>query len=277
MTPQAPQISIILPVRNGERFLSQAVESCLEQTLKDFELIIVDDGSTDNTPRLIETFTDPRIRVVRHPSSKGMAAALNSGFRASRGEFLTWVSDDDFFEAEALATLKSYLDRHGNADFVYSHYDLVDENGCYIRAGKTDVPSALDEDNCVGHCFLYRRCVYEALGDYHSDAFLVEDYEYWLRVRKQFRMVLIDPFLFFHRLHPASLTMVHSPSEVMDQVHAVRKPYIAGYKNRYFEASRAVARGDQGAAQTHLLMSVLLNPFFAPAWKKLFNLITHRT
>jgi glycosyltransferase involved in cell wall biosynthesis len=94
---QAPLVSIILPTYNGSQYLSEAIESCLHQTYENWELILVDDCSTDATPQIIGRYVgrDPRIRSIRHASNKKLPEALNTGHAAAQGEYLMWTSDDN--------------------------------------------------------------------------------------------------------------------------------------------------------------------------------------
>src|SRR5262245_61923913 len=94
-----PSVSIVLPTYNGSRFLAESIQSCLDQTYPDFELIIVDDCSTDVTPAIIAEFSarDSRVHTVRHEKNKKLPGALNTGMALSRGRFLTWTSDDNLY------------------------------------------------------------------------------------------------------------------------------------------------------------------------------------
>src|SRR5215468_4846876 len=103
----APLVSVVLPTYNGSRYLRGAVESVLAQTLADFELIVVDDCSTDATPALVAELAarDPRIIAVRHEANRKLPGALNTGFARARGRYFTWTSDDNLYAPAALARL----------------------------------------------------------------------------------------------------------------------------------------------------------------------------
>jgi len=104
-----PLITIVLPTHNGVRYLRQSVESCLSQTHRELELIVVDDGSTDGTPEMIASFDDPRIVRVRNAPNLGLPASLNVGFTRARGDYLTWTSDDNWYELNALERMLDFL------------------------------------------------------------------------------------------------------------------------------------------------------------------------
>jgi glycosyltransferase involved in cell wall biosynthesis len=203
---ESPLISIILPVYNGEKYLRESIDSCLRQSFVDWELIIVDDGSTDGTDRIIRSYKDARILSIRHAVNRRLPAALSTGFRQSRGRFLTWTSCDNRFASSALQVLLDFLNDHPEADLVYSDFDFIDERGALVRKHRAGPTESLHIGNVVGMSFLYRRSVYEAIGDYDDDAFLAEDYDYWLRANQKFRLTHLPKTLYEFRLHPDSLT-----------------------------------------------------------------------
>lgn len=203
-----PLISIVLPTYNGSRYLREAIESCRAQTFAGWELIIVDDASTDETLGICREFeaSDSRIRVVRHKENRKLPAALNTGFSSARGEYLTWTSDDNLFEPDALAEMIAFLRGNPVIDIVYSDYLEIDELGKLTRRVTAPSPSALVSCNAVGPSFLYRRKVHEALHGYDESLFLVEDYDFWIRASLLFRMDRLHMSLYRYRCHGASLT-----------------------------------------------------------------------
>jgi len=226
---QQPLVSIVLPSFNGSRYIHQAIKSCLEQTFPHLEMLIIDDGSTDNTVEIVQSFKDPRLKLLRLNQNQGHIAALNIGFAAAKGEFLTWTSDDNYYAPEAIDLMLDELIA-SKVDFVYTRYQVIDENNKNIKVGRTEDPDYLDLDNCVGGCFLYRRIVYETIGNFNPEAFLAEDYEYWLRVREKFKMKKLDAVLYFYRSHEQSLTGVHKEEKVKAQVARIRDRFIPKWK-----------------------------------------------
>jgi len=189
--------------------------------------------------RIVRSFNDPRIRCCTHEKNQGLVASLNDGFARATGQYLTWTSDDNWYEPCAFEHMAGYLNGHADIAFVYAGYRFVDAEGRAVRGGRTRDPAFLDEDNCVGGCFLYRRTVYEELGAFDQDFFLVEDYEYWLRVRAHFGMKRLDDILYCARLHERSLTATHTPREVQTQVEKARNKYIRQWKRLFFEGRDA--------------------------------------
>ncbi|MBV9469406.1 MAG: glycosyltransferase family 2 protein [Abitibacteriaceae bacterium] len=205
---QQPLVSIVLPTYNRAERLPRALRHCLQQTYSHLEVIVVDDGSKDDTPQVVAQFQkeDARVRYVRQ-DNQGLPAALNTGFRESRGEYLTWTSDDNWYHAEAIAIMARALEQRPTVSFVYCDYKAVDGAGNLLRPVPLAEPEVLMRENCVGACFLYRRRVYEQIGDYDCNLFLAEDYDYWLRVRQHFQMVHIpDVCPYSYGWHEDSLT-----------------------------------------------------------------------
>ncbi|MBU7008191.1 glycosyltransferase family 2 protein [Phosphitispora fastidiosa] len=203
-----PLVSIVLPTYNGERYLAQSIESCLSQTYLNWELIIVDDASTDNTPNIILRYvnSDTRIFYKKHNTNRKLPAALNTGFKTARGTYLTWTSDDNCYCREAIATMVEYLECNPNTDMVYADYNIIDDRSNMLEYVRVGMPEDLWKANCVGACFLYKRIIYDKLGGYAEELFLAEDYDYWLRASIAFKLEPLHQLLYLYRVHGSSLT-----------------------------------------------------------------------
>lgn len=201
-----PKISAILPTYNGERFIRQAIESCLLQSWTDFELIIINDASTDATANIVSSYQDKRIILFHHSENKKLPAALNTGFHHAQGDYFIWMADDDYWAPDAFIILADYLDQHPEVDGAYADYCRMDENGNFIERISLDHQNPDRPLNT--HAFLYRREVFHTLGGYNLNCFLVEDYEFWLRAcaRYQIYYVPTDHPLYHLRDRPGSLT-----------------------------------------------------------------------
>ena len=221
----SPLVSIVLPTYNGSQYLEQAIQSVLKQTYPNWELIIVDDGSTDDTPNIISRYTalDPRVCSIRHPVNLRLPAALNTGFAQAKGEYLTWTSDDNYYRPNALATMVDFLEAHPEVDIVYTDCSVIDEGGNVIAYRKATPITDLVWKNCVGPSFLYRRRVQEKLGPYSDELFLAEDYDFWLRAAAagfQFQPLHVD--IYCYRVHGKSLSSIERPNvrKVADKARA---------------------------------------------------------
>ena len=203
-----PLVSIILPTYNGERYLREAIDSCLLQSYENWELILVDDCSTDTTPAIVTEYVkrDRRVRSIRHDTNLRLPAALNTGHAAATGVYLTWTSDDNRFLRDAIRTMVEFLDRHSNIGLVYADCVVIDEQGKYVGDYPAQPASRLAYENALSACFMYRRRVYEVIGGYDAAQFLAEDYDYWLRVYREFEMASLPQVLYEYRRHEQSLT-----------------------------------------------------------------------
>lgn len=204
------RVSIVLPVYNGAKYLRQSIESCLRQTHRNIELIIVDDCSTDKTPEIIAEYAarDSRIVSVRNRSNLHLAGALNVGFRRAEGQLLSWTSHDNYYSPSAIETLVRQLCSLPQIGLVYSAFYHIDAEGRVDpRITYLPLPWVLPYHiNAVGPCFLYRRSVYEEVGDYDERIEFEEDYEYWLQVFRRFKMMRLHLPLYYYRRHAESMT-----------------------------------------------------------------------
>jgi len=204
-----PLVSIILPTYKRAHLLAQAMRSVLDQTYANLELIVVDDNSPDDTAAVVQSFDDPRIRYLKNAPNLKLPRALNRGFAMARGEYLTWTSDDNLLAPTAIERMVGML-AGGECDFVYADYWLFSEqdaNGRPIAPQHDRLLDTLrlDKGNHIGACFLYTRELYEAVGDYDPELFLVEDYDYFLRAARQFRFYHIAEPLYYFRRDDATL------------------------------------------------------------------------
>ncbi len=217
------KVSIVLPTYNGSKYLHQSIESCLMQTHRNIELIIVDDGSAEDIGKIVNSFGDSRIKFFRHDKNRGVAEALNTGFRNSTGLYLTWTSDDNYYVETAVEELVRFLQTYPRVDFVHAERYNLDERtadqGWWIQR---TLPASLLKIDCgIGACFLYKRKVYEAIGDYDAAASLNEDYDYWIRVSKRFNMQRLFKPLYYYRYHEESLTGKFGVDEINRQARLV--------------------------------------------------------
>ena len=204
-----PLVSIVLPTYKRAHLLPHAIRSVLHQTHGNLELIIVDDNSPDGTAEVVNSFDDGRIRYTRNDSNLKLPRSLNKGFSLAKGAFLTWTSDDNFFSDDAIEKMVDTL-LTGNCDLVYADYFLfadIDQRGSALETYHEHLPGKLqlEKGNHIGACFLYTRKAYETVGEYDQDLFLVEDYDYFMRIAKQFEVCHIPEPLYYFRRHDDAL------------------------------------------------------------------------
>jgi glycosyltransferase involved in cell wall biosynthesis len=236
--PDAPLVSIVLPTYKRAHVLPLAIRSVLAQTYSNWELIVVSDNSPDNTEEVVKAFDDPRIRYYRNDPNLRLPRTLNRGFSLAKGEYLTWTSDDNMLAPEAIARMVEALSS-GETDFVFADYHEfadTDADGNPLDMKPVRLPDNPDmaKGNAIGACFLYTRTVYARIGDYDHDLFLNEDYDYWMRVARQFRIAHIPELLYYFRRDEDSLYCSRF-AEVRAGSLLVR------YKNRYLSAGEVLA------------------------------------
>jgi glycosyltransferase involved in cell wall biosynthesis len=271
-----PLVTIVLPTYNRANLLHGAVKSCVTQTWKSLEIIVVDDGSSDNTAQVVEEWSrlDRRIRYVRQQNGK-IPRALNTGFREAKGVFFTWTSDDNLYEPEAIELMATYLMTHSEIGLVYCDYKLIDADGTILEVSRRTSPDTIANVNSVGACFMYRRSVAEAVGTYDTEAFLAEDYDYWLRISKVAplaHMSGLAPYLY--RVHSNSLTHTRE-AEAEIQAARVRTKHARSQFERhqiladgYCAAGNASRHhGEFGKALFHYLRSICHKPWKAAAYR----------
>lgn len=222
-----PKVSIILPTHNGSRYLLESISSCLNQSFDDFELLVVDDCSTDDTPEILRSVNDPRLRVIHLEVNRKLPGALNAGFEQAQGEYHTWTSDDNLYLPGALARMVDFLDQNPRTDGVYTDtFRLLDEK----RIGRWHSgPSFhLTKMQIVGACFLYRGTLWDRVGRYDESSFLVEDYDWWVRAWKSgARLKHLPEVWYEYRIHSNSLGESHGRSVVHDKKTAVRDRHFS--------------------------------------------------
>jgi glycosyltransferase involved in cell wall biosynthesis len=210
-----PLVSAAIITHNRARYLGDAIRSVLDQSFRDLELIVVDDGSTDETPEVVAPYLD-RIRYVRQEHS-GKAAARNAAVALSRGAFFAFCDSDDVWNPDRLERQMDAFRRNPHVGMVHGHVEIIDENGRPMpertasarklfasahRHGATYASYALD-CRCFSSTILLRRNVFEVVGPYDPDL-AIEDYDFYLRVLLHFDVLFLgDEPLAKYRAHDA--------------------------------------------------------------------------
>lgn len=185
-----PRVSVIMPAYNAVRFLSEAVDSVLKQTFQDFELIVVDDGSTDRTRDVVAEFFDPRIHYI-YQDNRGPAAARNAGIAAARGEFIAPLDSDDLALPHRLTTQMSYLEAEPALSVVGSGYEWIDEQGQRIPWNNhswqkypelNDLKDWLFDCPFVPSATMFRRTAWEDVNGFDEELIGPEDWNFWMRL-----------------------------------------------------------------------------------------------
>lgn len=229
-----PFISIILPVYNGSQFLAESIESCINQTYTNWELIIVNDCSTDNSLQIAEQYAgkDSRIRIVNNQINKKLPASLNEGFKYATGKYYTWTSHDNRFHIDFLKVYVEYLESHPDTGFLTGTYQMMDEAGKLLDiVSLPDPQKYMPLFNPVAYAFMYRADVAQKAGRYDENLFLVEDYEYWVRLWLHTNVERIEECLYYTRVHGGTLTALRK-KEIAQKLLEMRLMYFDRFVER---------------------------------------------
>ncbi len=206
----APQVSIILNAMNGDRFIAETITSILNQTFKNFELIIIDDGSTDLTWDVIQSFTDPRIHAFKQ-ENHGIAATVNRGIARACAPYLARIDQDDLMRPERLERQKAYLDAHPAVALCCSAAQLMFDRTLSDKAYRPEDGNALKLrllfENPVVQCtVMMRTAAVKALGGYDEDPSLhpADDFEMWTRIARHHEIKALPELLAIYRIHRTS-------------------------------------------------------------------------
>ncbi len=215
MVPAAmlPAISVILPTRDRAVYLREAIDSVLAQHRSDFELIVVDDGSTDATPALLDAVSDSRLRVLRQ-EPRGISAAMNAGVGAARGQYVARLDSDDRWDADLLATLAAVLDARPDVGVAYARAQAMDPAGhplphflgMPMRFPDDALRSVAFDDCTCNVALLVRRDCLDRAGPYDESLPGNEDWDMWLRVARRCAFAFVDRVLAHVRWHDGNIT-----------------------------------------------------------------------
>ena len=207
-----PAITVYVSSHNYGRYLTQAVESVLTQTRTDWELIVIDDGSQDESAEIAATLQsrDPdRIRVVVHPEAMGLQFTANEAIRLARGSYVMRLDADDYLDENALLVMGHYLDQNPDVALVYPNYVYVDERGNHLgveHRWRIGQEATLLDQPAHGACTLVRKRVLKALGGYDENNDRQDGYELWIKVVNRYKVADVATPLFYYRQHNQSLS-----------------------------------------------------------------------
>jgi glycosyltransferase involved in cell wall biosynthesis len=203
----APLVSVIIPVYNGTNYLAEAVESVFQQTYPNIELLIVDDGSTDGTWELIQSFGD-RVKGLRKENG-GVASAMNRGIVESSGRYIAWLSHDDLFLPEKLSQQVAFLHRAGDCRACFTDYAAIDARGHRLRSVRTpELPRNQLRRHLFGRMFIngstmvIARDCFDEIGLFREDLRTTQDAEMWFRILDLWNIGRVAEILGLQRVHP---------------------------------------------------------------------------
>lgn len=183
-----PRITVLMAVYNGSAFLRQAIDSILEQTFTDYELLIINDASTDDSGGIIASYHDPRIRVVNNRTNLGLTKSLNIGLKLAKGSLIARMDADDLSHPQRLAKQVALMETDNNYGLIASGMEVIDEKGAVTSVSKSDytpekIYSELQFRNCIPHSsVLFKKDLVLNLGGYNQKIKYAQDYALWVRL-----------------------------------------------------------------------------------------------
>ncbi len=289
----APAVSILMPVYNGAAYVGQAIESALAQSYPDFELIIVNDGSTDNSAEMIRPYlADPRIIYFERPNG-GVAAARNAAIRIAKGRYIGFLDQDDLWLPEKLNLQVQYLDDHPDVGLVHASQSYIDSDGQHTRLPFDDGFAKVS-----GWCFrdlfirnriavltvLARKSALDSVGPLNETIPGGDDYEMWMRISKHFPIGHLDQVLAHYRTHGSNVsndnfrmtrTDLGAIQSILRRYPEARKELGADVVDaRLFELNYQLGgwymwkAQDHASARHHYWQAIRARPFYLKSYRR---------
>lgn len=208
-----PLVSIILPAYNCAAFLPHSIGSILAQTYNSYEIIVIDDGSTDNTKEVLEPFSQ-RIKYIQFEQNRGLPIARNAGIRSAQGKYIAFIDADDLWLPEKLQTDVGYFQQHPEVSMVFSKHINIDDRGCELNGStKKQLPSGnifiqlfYEQNFIISSSVVVRKEVFETTGLFDEQLVNCQDWDMWLRIAFHFKVAGINTPLVKYRHNPHSLS-----------------------------------------------------------------------
>jgi len=214
-----PKVSVVIPAYNAMNYLPETVESVLRQSFTDFEVLIIDDGSSDHIVQWASQIADPRVRLISQ-ENQGLPGARNTGITQAHGEYIAFLDADDLWELTKLEKQVRCLDNNPAVGLVHTWMLLVDEQGkstgrVMKSNGEGDIWKQLVERNIIAcPSVIVRRCCFEAVGIFDINLRSIEDWDMWLRIASRYPFAVIKEPLAYYRQLPGSMS---KNCQVMEQ------------------------------------------------------------
>jgi glycosyltransferase involved in cell wall biosynthesis len=267
MGEQNSLVSVIIPTYNRANLVQRAIKSVLNQTYKNIEIIVVDDGSEDNTEEVVRAFNDERIKYIRNKENKGVAASRNIGLKFSKGEYITFLDSDDEFLPEKIEKQLKFLKQRGELDFVVCESCKKNENDEIKTRRK--MHSLLQ--------VLIKKDAFEKIGNFDENFYFADDTDILVRMEHFLKYDKINEILVIIHKTPGSLSSKKDFSSLIKKIND-KKLIVKKYKNlltaskiaHYYYAigKDYLTLKNYLTACKYFIKSYILNPFnFEPIWK----------
>lgn len=227
-----PKVTVYIPTYNYGRYVDEAIQSVLKQSMHDWELIVINDGSTDNTSEILSKYRQhPNIKIIEQ-ENKGLNITNNIALRLSQGKYIIRLDSDDFFEENILLVQSNILDQKPEVGLVYPDYYHINEEGEVIeiiRRKKIGEEVELLDLPAHGACTMIRKeCLIDLKG-YNEEFSCQDGYDLWLKFIKRYKPYNVNIPLFYYRQHEASLTKKHA--KILEARRKIKKNFVEKYNN----------------------------------------------
>lgn len=218
-----PKISVLMSVYNSAGYLREAVDSILQQSIPDFEFVIIDDGSTDDTAALLATYTDPRIVLLRNPQNIGLTHSLNRGLEVLRGDYVARMDADDISLSDRFERQLAYLDEHSEVGLVGCNMASIDADGNPLYGGRPEFASGAADTyirwmlhwaNPIPHVTIMARRQFWVQERYNPQYNTVEEFELWTRLIQKTHFARMPEVLVQRRIVDTSVTRTRRPEQI---------------------------------------------------------------
>jgi glycosyltransferase involved in cell wall biosynthesis len=277
---RVPLVSVIIPTLDRPEFLRAALRSVLSQTVADFEVLVIDDGSVMNLLPVLDEFADGRIRYFRHESRRGEAAARNTGIRSARGPYLALLDDDDEWLPEKLRLQLELFSRcPENVGCVYGGHVTIrardgQELASEVPTRRGDLSSALMEGNIIGppSTIMLRRECLERVGLFDEAIAYGVDYDLWIRIAQEYHFDFVPAIVARYTIHPSQMSndpfIVARGRADIERKYAPRLRRDRRREGRfYFGLGQQMSvLGHAGQARRAFVKALLFNPLQVRAY-----------
>jgi len=227
-----PEVTVLMSVYNGEKYLREAIDSILNQTFTDFEFLIVNDGSTDRTVEILRSYDDPRIKIVDNEKNIGLTKSLNIGLMIARGEYIARMDADDVSAPERLEKEVEFLETHRDYAVVGSFAKILNEDSEVISFMDRPIEDAqirefFRRDNGIAHgsAMIRMRCLLDV--DFYDESIArAQDYDLWLRLSEKYKLANIPEYLYMWRKHNENIEAKYIKEQKISVVLAMVKNNI---------------------------------------------------
>jgi len=221
------KITVLMPVYNGANYIREAIDSILSQTFSDFEFLIINDGSTDQSESIIRSCRDDRIRLVHSEENRGLIFTLNSGLAMAKGEYIARMDQDDISMPDRLQKQFNFLEENSNIALVGGWAEIIDTHG--EKIGTYKMPVGYDEikfellfrNPLIHGTIFFRKNIVAELGGYNENNEHAEDYGLYSTMIKDYQIVNLPEFLMKYRIHDHSIGQAPKTKSIQNET--VRK------------------------------------------------------